>query len=80
MKRFIKSFLREITSRDNWKQVGLMMGRCDPEKAIKEITKENRIPFMIASVITIILFIIIVTLLYAVIEFIKSAGPQGGRP
>jgi hypothetical protein len=74
MRRFINSFLKEITSRDTWEQVKIMMGRPGRGKGITEFTKENYIPFIITLVITIISLIIIGTLLYVVIELIKSAA------
>jgi hypothetical protein len=81
MKRFIKSFLREITSRDTWEQVKIMMSKPPPRgKAITNFTKENYIPLIISLVITIISLIIIGTFLHVVVGLIKSAGPQGGHP
>jgi len=75
MRPFIKSFLREITSRDTWKQVRIMMSKSPGrEKAITNFTKKNYIPFIITVIIIIISFIVIVTLLHAVIELIKSAA------
>jgi hypothetical protein len=75
MRRFIKSFLREITSRDTWKQVRIMLSKSPSrEKAITNFTKENYIPLIITLVIATISLIIIGTLLHAVIELIKSAA------
>ena len=75
MRPFIKSFLREITSRDTWKQVRIMMSKSPGrEEAITNFTKDNYLPLMITIVIVIIEVIIIGTALHKVIELIKSAA------
>jgi len=71
MKHYLKSIWREITSKDNWKQVYEMMGFTSPRIII---TKEKYIPFIFTVLIVIVSFTIIYIVLYAFEELIKSAA------
>jgi uncharacterized membrane protein len=63
---FIRKLLREITSKETWKVVYDLMAYHEPDEGIKEVTKENIIPFIIMVIIAVLGCIILYALLSGV--------------